>query len=141
MNNKIGYNFDIKFATMNEAFRAKKDLYDVAATLGNATLADLKRILNLDWAYSDVKVKWTIAEIDRAPIRPASGGKYSILLPIDEADDTDVVEDMDVSEDENCNPLYVNITTSEMDDPADILEVVFDQIIKLHDRDIFVNIY
>lgn len=141
MNNKTTSNYGITFNTAGDAVLAQKDLLIIAKAYGSASLAEFKDILKIKPTYEDNKIRWTDSEIDTARIKVDKSGMFSIRFPVHNETHEDTSLEEDDIEDESTHAVYVNVTTTEMNNPADILEVVFDQIDKFRDRDIFLNIY
>lgn len=134
--------YGIVFNTFGDAHLAQKDLLVIARAYGSASLAELKDNLKLKANCEDTRIRWSAEEINNARIFPNKGG-CSIYLPAcgngDKTDDE--AEDEAITEGESDHHVYVNITTTDMADSADILNSVFTNLESIRDRDIFVNIY
>lgn len=151
----ITYNMRyVLFDTLSEAEEVLEIIRELATEYDSVTLMDIKDLIDIIPEYGDNRIYWTKQAIDDESEVSRIYGRWAIYLPGRYVDDRPknrrvsyrdysrpTEDDEDAVENEPTNPLYVNITTSEMDNPADILEVVFDQIDKFRDRDIFLNIY
>lgn len=140
MNAKATSNYGIVFDTVGDAFLAQKDLLIIAKAYGSASLAELKNNLGLASVYEDNKVRWTPAEINNATIGHDSNGKYSIRFPAHDASDGNESDEPINTVDES-HPIYINVTTADMDDPDCLICSVLTHAQKIQDRDIFINVY
>lgn len=138
MNTKTTFGYGIVFDTVGDAFLAQKNLLCIAKAYGSASLAELKSNLGLVGVYEDNKVRWTPSEIDNATIERDSNGKFSIRFPVHDSSDED---DGTIDTDDESHPIYINVTTSDMDDPDCLICSVLTHAQKIQDRDIFINVY
>lgn len=140
MNTKATTNYGIVFATAGDAVLAQKNLFYIAKIYGNACLADLKESVGLVGDYEDTNVRWTPSEIGNARINRESNGKFSIRFPVHDSSD-DSESDETINTDDEPHPIYINVTTTDMDDPDCLICSVLTHAQKIRDRDIFINVY
>lgn len=145
-------NIKIRDEQMRFIFRCEaeaREVYRQARTLavvyGRVTLADINEIIGNRVHYNDTKIYWTAARFDTdVKVYPKENGEWEMYIfdhLIDEScDDTEEAEETEDNVDDTC-PVYINVTTSDMDDPDCILGSVFKHTREFRDRDVFINVY
>lgn len=144
----------IYFDTKAEAKAALKNIDEIAEAYERVSLSDIKDLLDMDSEWSDTKVYWTKTAIRMHAMVGRMHGRWSIYMPLEYIDNRNKavkvsyrdyrykrVESEDSDEVKPVNPVYINITTSDMDDPTGILNDVFSNLENIRDRDVFINVY
>ena len=133
------------FKCEGEARRAYEQAYTIAATYGRVTLADICDLIGTIPSYGDTKIYWTTTRfIADVTVHTNADDEWVIhisdYLSDETCDDTEETEDTEDNADDT-HPVYINVTTSDMDDPDCILCSVFKHARELRDRDVFINVY
>ena len=110
-----------------------------AITYGRVTLADIHEIIGNHPCYNDTKIYWTPTRFDRdVKVYTTTNGEWVMhifdYLSNESCDDTEDTAD-------DTHPVYINVTTRDMDDPDCILCSVFKHAREFCDRDVFINVY
>ena len=132
-----------------ESARAVRDrIGDFACELGHIKVADLFAIIpNIDQTSCQQRsdAGWTLDAVKRITISERRVGPivvFDLVLPtIDyyEPRKSRSTNGNQISDEPH--PIYINVTTSDMDDPDCILCSVLAHAQKISDRDVFINVY
>lgn len=130
------------FKCESAAEEAHRQARTVAITYGRVTLADIHEIIGNCPCYNDTKIYWTPARFDNdVKIYTMANDEWVMhifdYLSYESCDDAEETEDNV----DDTHPVYINVTTSDMDDPDCILCSVFKHAREFCDRDVFINVY
>lgn len=133
------------FTCEREARRIHEQAYTIAATYGRVTLADIYDLIGDIPSYGDTKIYWTTTRfITDVKVHTNADDEWvmhiSDYLSDETCDDTEDAADAEDNTDDT-HPVYINVTTSDMDDPDCILCSVFKHAREFCDRDVFINVY
>ena len=128
------------FTCEADAREVSRQARTMAGVYGRVTLADINEITGNRICYEDTKIYWTPARFDTdVKVYPKENGEW--VMHISDYLSDHPYGDTEENEDDEPRPIYINVTTSDMDDPDCILCSVLAHAQKISDRDIFINVY
>ena len=129
----------IMFAYEASARDVLQKAKSIAKDYGRVTLADVHELIGNTGRYEDTKIYWTPALLDTEVAVYVTPNNDWCLHFFDYL--TDEPEDETEDDTTELHPIYINVTTSDMDDSDCILCSVLAHAQKISDRDIFINVY
>lgn len=141
------YNTIFGFEDYASARAARDRIADIASTLGHVKVDDLDSIipgLHHTEAKHRIDAGWTLDAVSEIEIDMYGGGPYNIyrlVFPPTDFPKLNKVHPVRKNIPNESHPIYINVTTADMDDPDCLICSVLTHAQKIRDRDIFINIY
>ena len=134
-------NYDILFATRDDALDTLEHAKEMATTYGQVTLACIRENAGLTYTYNDTETYWTLDALRHAGVAKLTGG-YGIMLPPPSSYRSRVTYRSYTAKPTpkpSPRPLTITIDNS-VDDLDEVLATVFKYVYTITDRDVTIDI-
>lgn len=137
-------NYDIYFATRDDALDVLLNARSMASDLGRVTLANIRALAGLDYKYTDTRTWWTYDSLRHTGVAKLSGG-YGIMLPPPSSRHSKVMyteyrPSQRYAPKPTVEPISIVIHTGEVDDPGEVIADVFKYAYTIKDRMVNISI-